>query len=201
MKVGSLPYVLRLDWSDKAVRSATPTEVDVEVHCPPPTLAIRNTVPEATRQRHRFFSPVSPNWRGIRIGRGHPLPPVMNLGRSPPPQPGNRSKPTVRPVARRLFPLSSGDVSLTDFISSMRELEGFGRTRITSGDVSDDKWRGSTRLLRRNRYPGANHRHISISLYEIEALVEEAYCILHGFTRHLGAFPRLSIKQYLMHVK
>ena len=102
MKVGSLPYVLRLDRMDQAVAQATPTVVDVEVHRPPPTPALRTTVPVVSRQRHRSSGQALPNGVGSESDEDNCSLPVMNLGRSTPPQPGDRSRPSARPVSHSL---------------------------------------------------------------------------------------------------
>ena len=157
-KVGSLPYVPCLDRPDRAGEQAgepaTSVVVDAEVHRPPqpPTPALRTTVPAVSRRRHPS------SVRDLRIGQesasgednlSHP---VMSLGRSTPPQHGDRLRPSVRPASRQSCPHSSGDVSLTDVISKMRalELEGFAPQRTTSDGgrsarrsaSSEDSWLG-----------------------------------------------------------
>ena len=54
-KVGSLPYVPRLDHPEEAVEQAGVSTTSVEVHHPPqpPTPALWTTVPGASRWRHQ----------------------------------------------------------------------------------------------------------------------------------------------------
>ena len=119
MKVGFLPYFLRLDRMDQAVAQATPTVVDVEVHRPPPTPALRTTVPVVSRQWHRSSGQALPNGVGSESDEDNCSLPVMNLGRS------------VKAFSQAGQSLSLRDVSLTDVFSRMR---GLRRTTTNSDD-------------------------------------------------------------------
>ena len=153
-KVGSLPYVPRLDYPEEAVEQAGVSVTSVEVHRPPqastpaPTPALRTSVPAASRRHHQLCVQGRPTGGESESGEDCRSLPVMSLGSMTPPQHGAHLRPSARPVGHRSRLRSSGDVSLTDVILRMKalELEGSvapktikgagrsGRENVSSGD-------------------------------------------------------------------
>ena len=143
-KVGSLPFVPRLDKPDQAVpmdedsgtaeeitsspiRAVSPTS-PTRAATPFPVPAPRPSLPSGSRRRHRSFAP----GRLLDMESEeecHSLPayaPDSSDDFSGIPRRGGLSRLTARSNVRQGLPRSSGDVSLTDVISRMKLLERAG---------------------------------------------------------------------------
>ena len=104
----------------------------------------RRNVPGALRKRHS--SGRVPH-RGEESGsdKGILSLPVMSLAKLPPPPHGSQLLPLAVPGQHRSLHLSPGDVSLTDVILFMRELEGFvpGMTTSDGNTCNDGSGKGT----------------------------------------------------------
>ena len=171
-KVGSLPYVPRLDHLKEAVEQAGVSVTSVEVHRPPqastpaPTPALRTSVPAASRRHHQLCVQGRPTGGESESEEDCRFLPVMSLGSMTPPQRGARSKLSVRPVGHRSRLQSLGDVLLTDVISRMKalEVEGFVAPKTTKGAGKNGRESASSGDSWSVRHTSSRHRRLSFSV-------------------------------------
>ena len=121
-KVGSLPYVPRLDSPDQAVRqvrdSATAVELPhspLRASTPIPAPLPRTSVPSASRRRHHSCARERPLGEGSGSGEEFHSLPVLSIGTSTPSRQAVQSRLSGRPGGHRERLRSSGDVSLINY--------------------------------------------------------------------------------------
>ena len=129
-KVGTLPFVPRLDNPDQAVQTIGDSAMEEELPLSPirattPSLvpAPRSSIPSTSRRRHcSYVQDRMLDVESMSEEECHFLP-VMSAGTSSPARRAGPSRLTGRLGGHQGRLLSSGDVSLTDVISRMTLLE------------------------------------------------------------------------------